>query len=341
MQKQRLLTVILNYKTPEMTLEAVAAARVAMQGIEGEIVVVDNHSQDGSFEKIGAHITAEGWSENPHVRVVQSGRNGGFGAGNNFGIRAGLSDGSKPDLIYILNSDAFPAADAIAKLVTILETNPKAGFAGSYIHGPSGEPHITAFRFPGIASELEGAAKLGLISRLLGRYAVPLPLPDRTQAVDWLAGASMLMRSEVLDQIGLFDEAFFLYFEETDLCLRAHKAGWQVIYVRDSAVAHIGSVSTGMKSWARVPGYWFDSRLHYFTKNYGHLYATMATIAHIIGAIIWRLKRMIKRVPPAEPSHFLRNLTIHYLKSFAIRRTSKSRSHPGPSSGKAENRTGG
>lgn len=321
MPETRILTIILNYKTAEMTLESVAAARVAMSNLNGEITVVDNHSQDGSFEKIQAHIAANNWhdpSAGCRVRALQSGQNGGFGAGNNFGIRAGLSDGSRPELIYVLNSDAFPAADAIEKLVNCLETTPKAGFAGSYIHGPSGEAHITAFRFPSVASELEGAARLGLISRFLGRFAVPLPLLDETRAVDWLAGASVLMRQSVLDQIGLFDENFFLYFEETDLCLRAAQAGWQTIYVRDSAVSHIGSVSTGMRNWNRVPGYWYDSRLYYFSKNHGRTYAFAATLAHVTGATIWRLKRLIKPAQAPEPPYFLRNLILHYLKSFAF-----------------------
>ncbi len=347
MKNSKILTIILNYKTPEMTLESVAAARVAMAHLDGEICVVDNDSQDGSFEEIHAHIKNSGW-ENPEnntpVRVLQSGHNGGFGAGNNYGIRAGFADGSKPDLFYILNSDAFPAPDAIEKLLGCLKITPKAGFAGSYIHGPSGEAHITAFRFPTIASEFEGAAQLGLISRLLGRFTVPLPMPENTQAVDWLAGASMLMRREVLDEIGLFDEKFFLYFEETDLCRRAANAGWKTIYVHDSAVAHIGSVSTGMKNWKRIPEYWYDSRLHYFTKNHGHIYAGLATLAHALGVIICRLKRMAKRDRVDNPPYFLRNLLKHYFKSLAFGRHRNRGANYAPENGSdhqnAANETG-
>lgn len=337
MKNQRLLTIILNYKTPEMTLEAVAAARVAMAAIDGEIVLVDNDSQDGSAAKMQAHINAAGWGAPPLVRLLQSGDNGGFGAGNNFGIRAGLSDGSQPDLIYVLNSDAFPAQDAVSQLIQALEANPQAGFAGSYIHGPSGEAHFTAFRFPSIASELEGAARLGPISRLLHRYRVPLALPEVIRPVDWLAGASLLMRRDVLDQIGLFDEEFFLYFEETDLCLRARRAGWQTLYVPGSKVSHIGSVSTGMKRWQRVPDYWYASRLHYFRKNHGHTYTALATAAHVFGALIWRFRRLVQRKPRVEPPYFLRNLVLSYVKSLAFRH----KRGRGPASGKQTSRTGG
>ncbi|HHB81506.1 MAG TPA: glycosyltransferase family 2 protein, partial [Aliiroseovarius sp.] len=331
MTQPRLLTVILNYKTPEMSLEACEAALTAMQGLEGEITLVDNASADGSFEKLTQGVAQNGWGD--RVQVLQSGRNGGFGAGNNFGIRAGLRDGSRPDLVYILNSDAFPAPDAIRQLMAALEADPQAGFAGSYIHGPSGEAHMTAFRFPSIASEFEGAVRLGLVSRWLGKYAVPRPLPTATEPVDWLAGASMLMRRDVLDEIGLFDEQYFLYFEETDLCLRAHRAGWRVLYVRASEVAHIGGVSTGMKRWKRVPEYWYDSRLTYFTKNHGQLYALAATAAHISGGVLWRLRRVIQRKDRVEPPKYLRNLALHYLKTRVSPRSASQSAHAGPAPG--------
>ncbi|WP_136442058.1 glycosyltransferase family 2 protein [Pacificoceanicola onchidii] len=304
----RLLTVLLNYRTPDMTIRAAEAAMRALDGLDAELVIVDNASGDGSFETLKAR--AQGW---PGVRVIQSGRNGGFGAGNNVGIRAGLSDGSKPDFVYLLNSDAFPAPDAIRCLVNHLETNPKAGFAGSFIHGEDGDPHITAFRFPSVWSELEGSARFGPISRVLKNRIVPLPLPETTRRVDWLAGASMMMRQEVLDEIGLFDETFFLYFEETDLCLRAARAGYETHYVVDSKVAHIGSVSTGMKTWDRIPGYWLDSRWHYFSKNHGRGAAVLATLLHMLGGSLWRVRMLLQRKPPADPPHFLRDLILHDL----------------------------
>ena len=300
------LTVILNYKTAAMTLQSVNAALAAMQEIKGEVVVVDNYSQDGSFEALQAQVPAD-------VRVIQSGHNGGFGAGNNVGIRAGLSDGGRPDYVYVLNSDAFPDVDAIRHLLDTLEQNPSAGFAGSYIHGDDGIPHLTTFRFPSIASEFEGAIRFGPVSRLLARYAVPVPIPATTTPVDWVAGASLLMRRSVLDQIGLFDETFFLYFEETDLCRRAQNAGYKIIYVRESEVTHIGSVSTGMKEWDRVPGYWFDSRWHYFVKNHGRIYATCATLAHLTGGLLHRLRCLLTGKKPADPPHFLRTLFWHDL----------------------------
>lgn len=307
MSAPSILAVILNYRTPDMTLQSAEAALQALEGLNAELVVVDNASGDGSFEQITAAVQEKSLP----VRVLQSGRNGGFGAGNNFGMRAGLSDGSKPDFYYILNSDAFPAKGSISALSDYLTAHPNVGFAGSYIHGTDGAAHETAFRFPSALGELEGAIRFGPVSRALQDHIVPLPVPDETVMVDWLAGASMMMRAQVLDEIGLFDETFFLYFEETDLCRRAAQAGWPTVYVRDSEVAHIGSVSTGMKDWGQVPGYWFDSRWHYFTKNHGRAYALWATALHLFGAGFYRLRRLIERKPADMPPKFLRDLMRH------------------------------
>lgn len=308
-----LLTIILNYKTPDMTLRSAEAARKAMSGIAGEIIIVDNDSQDGSFEAITAHVQDQGWDENNHVRVIQSGHNGGFGAGNNVGIRAGLSDDSQPDYVYILNSDAFPAENAIRLLLEHLETTPEAGFAGSYIYGEDDDPHLTSFRFPSIASEFESGINFGPVTRLFKNRVVPIPIPSETRPVDWLAGASLMMRQSVLDEIDLFDEQFFLYFEETDLCRRAALAGYRTDYVRSSEVMHIGSVSTGMKTWQRVPTYWFDSRLHYFVKNHGKFYAACATCLHLAGGFLHWLRCLITRRNSGVPPHFLRTLAWHDL----------------------------
>jgi len=323
-----LLTVVLNYRTPELTLQASDAVLRAMHGLPGKLIIVDNDSGDGSFERILEAAESQGWTLNGRVEVLRAGQNGGFGAGNNFGIRAGLTDGLNPDFIYILNSDAFPDAGAIQALLTHLQTHPGTGLAGSYIHGPDGTPHTTAFRFPGIASEFEGAACTGVISRLLRRHVVSLPMPQTTCRVDWLAGASLMIRAEVLDRIGLFDEKFFLYFEETDLCRRARSAGWFTDYVRESTVAHIGSVSTGMKNWTRTPGYWFDSRHHYFTKTHGRVYAALATAAHVAGGLLYRVRSLVGRIPRLDPPYFLRDLARHGLRQFGMRLPRTMRAEP-------------
>lgn len=313
MADQTILTIILNYRTSELTLKACEAALREMAGLEGEIVVVDNASGDGSFEALSQAAQDKGWTKDSRLRVLQSGWNGGFGAGMNFGMRAGLSSGAAPDYYYLLNSDAWPEPGAIALLRDFLHSNPTAGLVGSHIKGPDGVTHTTAFRFPSIAGEFEGAARTGVISRILKNAIVPLPQPTGPARVDWTAGASLMIKREVIEATGGFDEEFFLYFEETDLSRRSLAAGWTTHYLPDSHVVHIGSASTGMKTWARTPQYWFDSRLRYLSKNHGALYAAVSTLGLIVAGTLWRLRRLVQRKPQADPDWFLRDLIVHAL----------------------------
>lgn len=310
----KLLTVILNYKTPDMTLEALAAAYRATERIpQSKIVVVDNDSRDNSFQTISLGVTASHYPSE-RVEVVESGKNGGFGAGNNFAIRRALASGDPPDYVYILNSDAFPDVDAVRELIRFLDHHPKAGIAGSYIYGTDGTPHETAFRFPTVWSELESGLALGIVSKALKKYSVPImPMPKESREVDWLAGASMMIRREVLEEIGLFDETFFLYFEETDLCRRAKLAGWSTHYVVESRVAHVGSASTGMKKWRRIPKYWLESRSHYFRKNHGDNYLRAANFVFSVANGSFQLRRRVQGKTDPHPPGFYRDFVRYNL----------------------------
>jgi N-acetylglucosaminyl-diphospho-decaprenol L-rhamnosyltransferase len=315
----KLLTVIVNYQTPEMTLTALAATLRALTWVveEWKITVVDNDSQDGSFDKLCQAVATHQHKNHPgweHVEVVAAGSNAGYGAGNNVAIRRALHSDDPPEYIYALNSDAFPSGHAITFLIDYLDRHLQVGIVGSYIHGDDGHPHTTAFRFPSIASEFESAIRLGLVSRLLRHHRVPFGVPDCTIPVDWLAGASMMLRRQVIEEAGLFDETFFLYFEETDLCRRALLTGWSTVYVRESTVMHIGSVTTGMKEWKTIPEYWFDSRRHYFVKNHGSLYFWTATSARLLGEGLWQLRRRIQGKKDSGPPGQLWQLVRHSMK---------------------------
>lgn len=328
-QRPKILTIILNYRTPDLTLKAAQAALREMRDLGGEVVIVENDSGDGSYETLTQ--TFAGWDTQDRLRLVQSPRNGGFGAGNNFGMRQGMSDGTAPDFYYLLNSDAWPDPGAVHKLLDVMHNYPQAGFAGSHIRGTDDADHCTVFRFPSVAGELEGAARTGLITRLFRNSVVPMKIPTKTTKVDWTAGASLLIRARMLEEIGLFDETFFLYYEETELCHRAMRAGWETYYVPSSRTVHVGSASTGLKAWARTPRYWFDSRRYYFTKVHGRFYAALATLARVTGALIWRLRCLISRKALRDPPHFLRDLISYSfvgLFSSRLRSRSVSLTHP-------------
>ena len=310
----KILAVIVNYKTPDMTLDAISAClRELAHYPDARVSVVDNDSRDGSYDKLRSAVADAGWSD--RVEVVESDHNGGFAYGNNFAIRPALERADKPDYVYLLNSDAFPDTGCIERLVEFLDAHPEAGIAGSYVHGPEPVPHKTAFRFPTPWSELESTLGLGIVSKLLDRHLVALPMPEATQQVDWTAAASMLVRREMLDQIGLMDDGYFLYFEETDFCLRARRAGWSCWYVVESSVTHIGSVSTGYQDRSRpTPTFWYASRRRYFLDNHGRLTLWAANLAFVAGALMRRVRYLLTDLQPHEPKRHLRDFLAFNLR---------------------------
>jgi GT2 family glycosyltransferase len=305
----QLLAVIVNYRTPDLTLEALAALMRELESFpEARVSVVENGSGDGSYERIQRAVAAAPWRE--RVTVLGSTVNGGFGAGCNLAIRQSLRSKTPPDFLYLLNSDAFPRPGCVARLVDCLASRPEAGFAASAIERPDGSEWAPAFRFPSVWSELDSALGIGLVTRLLARHAIAHPLPRGLSGppvrVDWVGAVSVLIRREVFARVGLFDEDFFLYFEETDLCRRASAAGFRCWIVPESRVGHVGGAST--KRWQageRVPDYWFASRRRYFTKHHGRAILRIANLSFGVGLALFQLRRRLQRRPDPHPPHFL------------------------------------
>ena len=310
----RLLCAIVNWRTPDLTARALRTLVPQLDPRRDRVIVVDNASGDDSVELLRAVVDDEGYRD--VAEIVPSEINGGYGHGNNIAFRRGLREASPPAYFYVLNSDAFPEPGAVDTLVRFMDETPDAGIAGSHVRGVDGVPHHTAFRFPSPAGELESTSRLGVVSRVLEASAVALPIPTRTTAVDWVSGASMMIRREVLTQVGLFDETFFLYYEETDLCRRAHDAGWSAYYVPSSSVAHVGSASTKLQDLQRrTPSYWFDSRRHYFLKHHGRRGLWKANAAWLTGSTLLRTRRVLQRRPTETPSKQYRDFIRHGLRS--------------------------
>jgi N-acetylglucosaminyl-diphospho-decaprenol L-rhamnosyltransferase len=315
----KLLGVVLNWRTADLTLRALETLQREARSIpHARVVVVDNDSQDGSFEKIAAVVTARGWSD--IVDVVQSGRNGGFGFGNNVGIRRGMTGNDPAELLYLLNSDATVDEGSLARLVRYMDEHPDVGIAGSAITFEDGTPQQSCFRFPSLWSEADRATRLGVLSALLSDRLVARPLPTTTtDDVDWVAGASMMLRRSMLEQVGLFDEEFFLYYEETDLCLRAKRAGFKVAYVVEASIRHLVGGSTGVKSHERspqrMPRYMFDSRRRYFLKNHGRGTLWAANTIYALGGATFRLRVRLQGKPdPDRPREWL-DWTLYNLRN--------------------------
>lgn len=303
-----LLVVIVNYRTPGLTIDCLHSLVSEVQSLPGtHVVVTDNASGDESVEKIGAAIETEGWSDWVSLQPLE--RNGGFAFGNNAAIRPALQLTNPPLYILLLNPDTIVRPGALKVLVDFMNEHPKVGIAGSRLEDPDGTPQHSAFRFHTVLSELDLGLRLGVVSKLLTKWGVAPPIPEESCQTDWVAGASMIVRREIFEAAGLMDEDYFMYYEEMDFCLQAKRAGWSCWYVPESRVVHLVGQSSGVTDTKRppkrLPQYWFDSRRRYFLKNYGWLYAALADIVWASGFTLWRLRRVIQGKPDQDPPNFL------------------------------------
>lgn len=275
--------VILNYRTPGLAAGCLRSLADERRRCAFDCVVVDNASGDGSAEYLASLIGAEGWA---WASVLPLDRNGGFSAGNNAAIRKCLSAAPPPEFIHVLNPDTIVRPGAIAALVEHLQGHPLAGIAGSALEDEHGRPQCAAHRFPSPLGELESAARLGLLSRALRRYASAVEPAGRPHPCDWVSGSSMMVRRQVFESVGLFDEGYFLYYDEVDLCRRARSAGWEVWYVPRSRIVHLHGRATGIaRGRVRRPAYWYESRRRFFLKHCG----VMGLIA---ADLLWGLGRL-------------------------------------------------
>jgi len=303
--------VIVTYKSASLTLDCLRSVQQERATPELRIraIVVDNASGDASV--IEQAVTAHGWSD--WVTVVRAPLNGGFAYGNNLGLYHACTERS-PDYVYLLNPDTQVRAGAIGALARFLEAHPDVGIAGSSLENPDGSDWPFAFRFPSVISELIYGVNLGVITKILEPWHVPKRMGKHSEAVDWVSGASLMVRAEVFTAIGGLDEHYFLYFEETDFCRRARKAGFTTWYVPNSRVMHIGGQSTGSVSSAqmrRLPGYWFESRRRYFVASFGVPLAMAIDAVSICAQSLGLAKRHLQGRQHTTTPYFIRDLICH------------------------------
>jgi len=311
-----LAVVIVNYRTADLVVDCLRSLEAEVAAIEGtRVVVVDNRSGDGSLERIGGAVAAEGWGG--WVSVVDARRNGGFSAGNNAGLRPLLQSPQAPAWFLLLNPDTYVHPGALRALLDCGAREARVGIVGSRLEDPDGTPQPSAFRFHRALTEFERELRLGLVARVLAPWATVLAVPDTATQVDWVSGASMLVRREVFESVGLLDEGYFLYYEEVDLCLRAARSGWTCWQEPRSRVVHLVGRSTGVdpsNAVLRIPGHVFESRHRYFVKNFGLAYGVLADLAWLLGHLLWRLRvRLLGRPRGSAPGllrAFLRQSTL-------------------------------
>ena len=280
--------VIINYRTPKLCVDALESLGPLLR-FNYQITVIDNASNDGSFEIMKQTVEDSQWER---VSIIEAANNAGFSAGNNIGINS-----SSSEFILLLNSDTIVRPGAVETLVKTLQDNPQMGMASPRLEWPDGSPQESCFRFHRPINELIRSACTGPITRLLKRYEVPLPVCAKLSYPEWTSFACVLIRRQVFEDIGLLDDGFFMYFEDVDFCRRAGAAGWPIINNPQAHVVHLRGGSSPVKSQAakkkRLPQYFYESRTRYYYKHFGRFGLLMANLFWHLGAFVGRVRKLL------------------------------------------------
>lgn len=234
MQPPTLSIVIISFNTCNLLKTCLDSVLKETVSLNPEIIVVDNASKDQSAEMVASNY--------PHVVLIKNIQNVGFGPANNQAFKI-----AKGDYIVLLNSDAFLKPESLQRAVDYMQKDPTIGFGGARLIGPNGEWQPSARLFPSFLNEflqLSGLASKYSHSRVFGRYSRTWISPDESGDVDWVTGAFAIVPKKILEEVGGFDERFFLYYEEVDLCRRIKQAGYRIVYWSDVVVTHLGGESS-------------------------------------------------------------------------------------------------
>ncbi len=276
--------------------ELLLACLDSLQSEGAELVVLDNASEDGSAEAVRERF--------PGVRVIAQQRRAGFGANHNAVIRA---TGSR--YVYVLNEDTTSDDWGLERMVRYLDAHPRVAALGPRLEYPDGRHQDSAWRFPTPA-----VAALGLFT--LGKLGVKQSESVSPRRVDWVMGAALLLRREALDEVGLFDEDFFIYSEETDLCLRLRQAGWEAHYFPEVTVVHHESQFSAGIPERRINEMW-RSRHRYWHKHHS---AAGARLAAAATGLQYAARAGIARVrPSAFDPGFGARMRLHASDAWRVR----------------------
>lgn len=244
--------IIVNWNTRALLAQCIESVRTTAAG-DVEIVVVDNASADGSVAMVRECF--------PAARLLANAENRGFAAANNQAVAA-----TDRPFILLLNSDAELTVGTLAALVDVLAQQPRAAAVGAQLRDFDGSFQASHAAFPSLAQSLLVQSGVGRL--LYGAwYPNDGPRADATAcSVDWVGGACVLVRRSAFDAVGGFDESYFLYSEEMDLCYRLRAAGWQVWYQPAAVARHRGG---GSSSGTSREALLYGSQVRFFRKHYG------------------------------------------------------------------------
>ena len=248
---------IISYNTRDLLRECLRS--VLMQNAD-EIIVVDNASTDGSVEMMKAEF--------PSIPLIALEKNLGFGTASNRGIK-----NCRSEHIFLLNADAIMNAGSLQALNRYLETHPHVAMIGPRVLNPDGTVQTSCFYYPTpphVFLYISGFYKLIPRLPILKKRSLQKAASEMAMDVPWILGAALAFRRETFETLGGFDESFFLYFEEVDLCYRLFLQGKQIHFVPEAEVVHVGGASTTQnRTWFYIQ--FFRSLARFYRKHYSRV----------------------------------------------------------------------
>jgi GT2 family glycosyltransferase len=270
-----LSVVIVSWNVRDLLQTCLESLRPEWERTWAEVIVVDNASTDGTPDLVRDHY--------PAVRLIANAANRGFGAANNQGMAAA---GGR--YILLLNPDTVVLPDALETLVAFLEAHPRVGLVAPRLRNADGSLQRNAFHFPGliqVALDLFPLHPRLVESRLNGRYSRE-PRAKGPFAIEHPLGAAMMVRREVWEETGGFDEDYFMYAEEVDWCWRIRHAGWMIWQVPAAEIVHYGGQSTRQMPDSMFIELW-RARFRFFRRHHGPLYQAVVRLLVRLG-MLWR-----------------------------------------------------
>ncbi len=274
--------IIVNYKTEELTSNCIdSIIKSNTKGLNYEIILVDNASEDGSVEAIKMRF--------PEVKIIENQENLGFSKANNIGMEV-----SKGEFLLLLNSDTIVELNTLKGAMTFIGDHKHIGALGCKILLPSGKLDPACKRsFPTPLNGLYHSLNLDLAfpeSMRFGAYNLTYVDENKTCSIDCIMGAFMLVPRAVIDVVGMLDEDFFMYGEDIDWCYRIKQAGYQIIYYPEVRIFHHKKASGIGKRNPKVIAAFYDSMNIFYNKHYQHKYNGLTRWAVTSGTTI--LKKM-------------------------------------------------
>lgn len=298
----QLAIIILNYKTPQLVIDCLHSLVSEVDSTQHRVIVVDNASNDGSVAAIQGAIDTNSWAS--WAEVLPSDVNGGFSAGNNLGLKA-----IDAQAYLLLNSDTIVRPGAIATLLDTMKDHPEAGLISPRLEWPDETPQISCFRYQSPFSEFIGSADTGFLTKLLNNFHVPLPIAEQPCEPQWTSFACVLIRKEVVENVGLMDEGYFMYYDDIDYCRQARNSGWNILHNPAARVVHLrggsGSVKAEMASRKRPRPYLYASRSRYFAKYYGPFGLFLANGMWLLGRSISLVRELVGKKKPQHICEYM------------------------------------